>query len=146
MKLFAAVIFYLTLGFIMEAALAETTAERISRCDGKNDEMGKCARDAFKQADLDMNVAYRNLRLQYPKYLTNLNEQKGQPAIDLLKKSQLAWLKYRDRECDVVTAPKSGSPLFAFYSNACLADLTEKRTIDLTVNIPCEMDNSFCKN
>lgn len=90
-----------------------------NRCSGADQqEMNSCMTDEYRKVDTNLNTLYNQL-------LGVLRDQNG------LKKSQTAWLKFRDTTCMYVNSgiEKEGS-LYSFAQNACYIDMTEKRIRD----------------
>ena len=87
-------------------------------------EMNQCAGKAYRAADATMNQIYRKL-------VTMLNEdEQGQ-----LKEAQLAWLKYRDTNCEFVADEYKGGSIRPLIQATCLADMTKRRTTELKTQI-----------
>jgi len=100
------------------------TTQKRACASGNMTEMNECMATAYAEADRQMNKIYTELQTALLK-----------PAP--LKRAQLAWLRFRDAECEF-QAPKESQGSEAPYSmNACLIDLTAKRTLDLTQITPC---------
>jgi len=83
-------------------------------------EMNICWGNEYKAADARLNEAYR----QFASKLDD--EQKAQ-----LKNAQLAWLKYRDANCDFVADQYKGGTIRPMIAAICLADVTNNRTTEL---------------
>ena len=87
-------------------------------------EMNQCAGKAFRSADATMNQVYRKL-------VSTLNEdEKAQ-----LKEAQLAWLKYRDTNCEFVADQYKGGSIRPLIEATCLGDMTKSRTTELKAQI-----------
>jgi uncharacterized protein YecT (DUF1311 family) len=83
-------------------------------------EMNMCWGKEYKAADARLNEAYRQ-------FMTKLNdEEKAQ-----LKKAQLAWITYRDANCDFVADQYKGGTMRPMIAAICLADVTNNRTTEL---------------
>ena len=87
-------------------------------------EMNICWGNQYKAADVVLNQVYRQLLLMLDE------EQKGQ-----LKKAQLAWLEYRDTNCEFVADEYKGGTIRATILATCLLDMTSKRTTELRSQI-----------
>lgn len=86
--------------------------------------MNQCAGKAFRSADATMNQVYR-------KFVSTLNEdEKAQ-----LKEAQLAWLKYRDTNCEFVADQYKGGSIRPLIEATCLGDMTKSRTTELKAQI-----------
>jgi uncharacterized protein YecT (DUF1311 family) len=91
-----------------------------------------CA-DAQSQAELNIcwgkeyKAADARLNKVYGQFASKLNdEEKVQ-----LKNAQLAWLKYRDANCDFVADEYKGGSMRPMIAAICLADVTNNRTTEL---------------
>ena len=83
-------------------------------------EMNMCWGKEYKAADARLNEAYRQ-------FMAKLNdEEKAQ-----LKKAQLAWLIYRDANCDFVADQYKGGTMRPMIAAICLADTANNRTSEL---------------
>ena len=83
-------------------------------------EMNMCWGKEYKAADARLNDAYRQ-------FMTKLNdEEKAQ-----LKRAQLAWITYRDANCDFVADQYKGGTMRPMIAAICLADVTNNRTTEL---------------
>jgi uncharacterized protein YecT (DUF1311 family) len=87
-------------------------------------EMNQCLEKAYAETDLQMNKVYQEL-------------QRGllQPAP--LRKAQIAWLRYRDLQCEFQVPKEWEGSSVPYSRNACRIDLTEKRLFDLKQIVPC---------
>jgi uncharacterized protein YecT (DUF1311 family) len=83
-------------------------------------EMNMCWGKEYKAADARLNEAYR-------RFMAKLNdEEKAQ-----LKKAQLAWITYRDANCDFVADEYKGGTMRPMIAAICLAETTNNRTTEL---------------
>jgi uncharacterized protein YecT (DUF1311 family) len=87
-------------------------------------EMNICWGKQYKAADIVLNQVYRELLLMLDE------EQEAQ-----LKKAQLAWLTYRDTNCDFVADEYKGGSIRATILATCLLDMTSNRTRELKAQI-----------
>ena len=83
-------------------------------------EMNICWGKEYKAADAQLNVAYRE-------FLSKLNPEETAQ----LKTAQLAWLKYRDANCEFVADQYKGGSIRPMIAAICLADVTNARTSEL---------------
>lgn len=83
-------------------------------------DMNQCAGKAYRAADETMNQVYRKL-------VAMLDE--GEKA--KLKEAQVAWLKYRDTNCEFVGDQYAGGSIRPLIEATCLADMTKSRTTEL---------------
>jgi uncharacterized protein YecT (DUF1311 family) len=87
-------------------------------------EMNMCWGKEYKAADTRLNEAFRQ-------FMTKLNdEEKAQ-----LKKAQLAWITYRDANCDFVADQYKGGTMRPMIAAMCLADVTNARVNELQSQI-----------
>jgi len=77
-------------------------------------------REAYQREDLELNIAYRKL-------MARLNEG----SKDRLKTAQVAWLKFRDLQCEFERGARDGESLQKIQHKSCLAAATRKRTGEL---------------
>ena len=83
-------------------------------------EMSMCWGKEYKAADTRLNEAFRQ-------FMTKLNdEEKAQ-----LKKAQLAWITYRDANCEFVADQYKGGTMRPMIAAMCLADVTNARVNEL---------------
>jgi len=87
-------------------------------------EMNMCWGKQYKAADAKLNEAYRQ-------FMTKLNdEEKAQ-----LKKAQLAWITYRDANCEFVADQYKGGTMRPMIAAICLAEVTNSRVTELKAQI-----------
>ncbi|MDB9311549.1 lysozyme inhibitor LprI family protein [Spirulina sp. CS-785/01] len=84
-------------------------------------EMNLCAVKAAKQADVRLNTVYQQLRQEIQ------DTAQEQRLID----AQLAWIEFRDRDCDYAQSQYLDGSMMPMIYGFCVADLTEKRTREL---------------
>ena len=82
-------------------------------------EMNACAEQKYKQADAELNRVYQELMRA-----SGGRDQK-------LKSAQLAWLKFRDAECDYEASQYEGGSMKPMVYSFCLGDVTSARTKQL---------------
>ena len=83
-------------------------------------EMNICWGKEYKAADAQMNVAYRDFTAKLSP------EETAQ-----LKTAQLAWIKFRDANCEFVADAYTGGSSRPMIAAMCLADVTSARTSEL---------------
>ena len=83
-------------------------------------EMNMCWGKEYKAADAQLNAVYR----QFTSKLSA--EETAQ-----LRAAQLAWLKYRDANCEFVADQYKGGSIRPMIAAMCLADVTNTRTSEL---------------
>ena len=82
-------------------------------------ELNVCADSKFTKADAELNRAYQELMRA-----SGGRDQK-------LKSAQLAWLKFRDAECDYEASQYEGGSMKPMIYSFCLRDVTSARTKQL---------------
>ncbi len=87
-------------------------------------EMNQCAGKAYRAADATMNSVYRKL-------VAMLDEDEKAK----LKEAQVAWLKYRDTNCEFVGDQYAGGSIRPLIEATCLADMTKSRATELKTQI-----------
>jgi uncharacterized protein YecT (DUF1311 family) len=83
-------------------------------------DMNECAGREYKKADAELNKVYQQLM--------RASAPEEQPK---LKAAQLAWLKFRDAQCDYESALNAGGTMYSMVVDYCLADVTQARTKQL---------------
>ncbi len=78
-------------------------------------------REAYQREDLELNIAYRKLMAQ----LQDTGKER-------LKSAQLAWLKFRDLQCEFERGTREGESLQSIQHKSCLAAATRQRTNELS--------------
>ena len=87
-------------------------------------EMNICWGKEYKAADTKLNKTYQD-------FMSKLDEaEKAQ-----LKNAQLAWLKYRDANCEFVADQYKGGSMRPMIAAMCLADVTNARANELKSQI-----------
>ena len=94
-------------------------------------EMNICAGLDYKAADAGLNRAYKAAIAGMKDMDANLPpELKG--AEKALRQAQRAWIPYRDKACEAFGFMARGGSMESMLVGSCLADLTRKRTKELT--------------
>jgi uncharacterized protein YecT (DUF1311 family) len=103
------------------AAQRTKTATEANPCDEARTqvEMNECADRQYQKADAELNRVYQQL----------MRASGGKDA--KLKTAQLAWIKFRDAECDYEAAFNEGGSMQPMTYSFCLADVTTARTKQL---------------
>ena len=86
--------------------------------------MNICADKEFKAADAALNRAYNQLSAK-------LDE--GERA--RLKEVELAWLKYRDAECEFEASFYEGGSMQPLIYSTCLTHVTKTRTAEIRTQL-----------
>jgi len=81
-------------------------------------EMKQCSARKFKKADDELNKVYQQL-------MSKLDDE-GHKAS--LKAAQLAWLKYRDSNCDFEGYLNRGGSIYSVVVTECMTSMTTSRT------------------
>jgi uncharacterized protein YecT (DUF1311 family) len=97
-------------------------ADRGDPCpgDGTQFELNRCAARARDKADAELNKAYREL----------MNGTTG-PERAKLRDAQLAWIKFRDAQCDYESVGNKGGSIYPMVYSFCLAKMTNARVKQL---------------
>ena len=83
-------------------------------------EMNMCWGNQYKAADTQLNTAYRE-------FASKLSPEETAQ----LKAAQLAWIKFRDANCEFVADAYKGGTIRPMIAAMCLADVTTARTAEL---------------
>jgi uncharacterized protein YecT (DUF1311 family) len=103
------------------SAQKKKPAATASPCDEARTQMdmNECADREYRKADAELNRVYQQL----------MRASGGRDA--KLKSAQLAWIKFRDAECDYEAAFNEGGSMQPMTYSFCLADVTRARTKQL---------------
>jgi uncharacterized protein YecT (DUF1311 family) len=115
---------YLVVSALTMIALSAHAQDDVCRQDGTGRDAAICATQAWKQADVKLNEAYRQT-------LGMLADTQYAPIKAALINAQRAWIKFRDADCDVQQHIYAGGSMDGAIVAACLRDLTERRTKEL---------------
>jgi len=88
-------------------------------------DMKMCTLKKYNQADDERNKVYRQL-------MSRLDDE-GHKAS--LKTAQLAWLKYRDSNCDFESYLNRGGSIYSVIVGDCMTVMTNSRTKELKEQI-----------
>jgi uncharacterized protein YecT (DUF1311 family) len=83
-------------------------------------EMNQCAALDLAKATDEINATYSDFRRRLPK-----SRQED------IKKVQLAWITYKDRNCRLESMQAEGGSLQPLIRDVCLTRLTEERNTEL---------------
>lgn len=83
-------------------------------------EMNICADRDYQAADKKLNQVYRQLQSR----LSKVQKQR-------MTNAQLAWIKFRDANCDYERGQFEGGTMVGPVGTSCLARMTEQRTKEL---------------
>ena len=119
------VCFLLVPVFVFGQASSQGTVKTDPCAEAQNQaDMNNCYVSEYKKADAKLNQVYRQLVSMLD------DEEKSQ-----LKEAQLAWLKYRDANCDFVGDQYKGGSLRPTIHAICLARVTSDRSTELKTQI-----------
>ena len=116
----------------MRLAAALTLLLLASVCLAQKEKKDPCA-DAQSQAEMNIcwgkeyKAADTKLNATYQEFMSKLDESEKVQ----LKNTQLAWLKYRDANCEFVADRYKGGSMRPMIAAICLADVTNNRTTEL---------------
>ncbi|MFC5525145.1 lysozyme inhibitor LprI family protein [Rhodanobacter ginsengisoli] len=98
--------------------------------------MTLCADQAYRNADAEMNVVYRQV----------LGRLKGdKDGTQLLVTAQRRWLAFRDAECARSTSASAQGSIHSMLLSQCRADLTRKRIGELEAYRQCQQGDLSCQ-
>jgi uncharacterized protein YecT (DUF1311 family) len=117
------------------AALAPMAAHA-GECDKARTqtEMNICAGHELEQANATINNLYKETMAKY--------DAEGQ---DLLRKSERAWIAFRDAECDFRTSGSKGGSIWPMVHAQCLTELTRARIRQLEQAANCQAGDMSCR-
>ena len=104
------------------AAAEQDEADREDPCPGSGSqaELNRCAARARDKADAELNKVYRELIKD-----TDATERAK------LRAAQLAWIKFRDAQCDYESVGNTGGSIYPMVMGFCLARVTKDRVKQL---------------
>lgn len=108
-------------------------AENLS-CGTSQQEMNACAAEEYKKADAELNLVYRKL--------LEMDDADGQAK---LKSAELAWMKFRDSQCDYLNFRAEGGSAYNQWQFQCITVETNKRIVDLKKFLNCTVSPIFCE-
>ncbi|MGD1898700.1 MAG: lysozyme inhibitor LprI family protein [Phormidesmis sp.] len=82
-----------------------------------------CARQAYEQTDQALNQVYQAL-----------SDQLSNTAAELLTDTELAWIDFRDQECDFISSQFAGGSIEPSVRLECLASRSRTRSEELLQN------------
>jgi uncharacterized protein YecT (DUF1311 family) len=119
------------------AAQANTAQANPAQADCLNAQtqmaMDQCAGRNLKAADQKLNETYRALMAKVSK---NGAEQ--------LKKSQRAWVAWRDAQCEFDTMGSRGGSIHSMVYTLCVQTLTQAQQKHLDSQLHCEEGDTAC--
>ncbi|MFL6275919.1 MAG: lysozyme inhibitor LprI family protein [Blastocatellia bacterium] len=84
-------------------------------------EINDCQAREYKKADTALNTVYKQL-------MTKLEDEGERTA---LKAAQVAWIKFRDSDCEFEAYQNKGGTIYPLIYDGCLTTLTQQRTKEL---------------
>lgn len=114
----------------MACAQSDPCADAATQAD-----INECVGKAYKKADADLNAAYKEAAAR-------VKGDDGQHK--KLVAAQREWIKFRDAECDFVTADAGGGSAYSMALSACLTTLTQDRTKQLRGYLVCPEGDVSC--
>jgi uncharacterized protein YecT (DUF1311 family) len=82
--------------------------------------MNTCAGKDYELDDARLNTAYKEL-------VSKLEKDRREKV----KEIQIAWIKYRDLQCDFDSSNYEGGTMYSLVRSSCLSQITKQRTKDL---------------
>ena len=116
---------FLSLSFALAGSGQEQTKQDPCADAQTTVEMRDCAGREYKKADEGLNKVYRQL-------ISSLADEGYKGA---LKAAQLAWIKYRDANCDFESYLNRGGTIEPVVRLGCLTAMTTTRTKELQEEI-----------
>ena len=117
---------FLTLAWLLFVPASVLTQTQRDPCKGETTfEMKQCSAKKYKQADDELNKVYQQL-------MSKLDDEGHKSS---LKKAQLAWLKYRDTNCDFESYLNRGGSIYSVVVTECMTSMTISRTKQLKEQI-----------
>ena len=117
---------FLSLALVLPISAAVRPQTQRDPCKGETTfEMKQCSAMKFKQADEELNKVYKQL-------MAKLDDEGHKSS---LKTAQLAWLNYRDTNCDFESYLNRGGSIYAVIVTECKTSMTTSRTRQLKEQI-----------
>jgi uncharacterized protein YecT (DUF1311 family) len=95
--------------------------------------MDECVGKSFKAADQKLNETYRTLLGK---------TSKG--GAEQLKKTQRAWVAWRDAQCEFETMGSRGGSIHPMVQTMCAEELTKAQTKRLDAQLHCQEGDTAC--
>ena len=110
--------------------------------------MNECQFRQWQATDAKMNDAYDMLMERVKTFYGDLSTSDAEPVVpaedELLRRSQIAWIDYRDTHCAFVAGATEGGSVQPMIRAICLTELTEKRTRELNWQLACPEGDLAC--
>ncbi len=124
-----------------------TTAQAGS-CDTATSQavLKSCAAHSFKQADTELNDAYKELLAGYKTHdvLIQQDLPKAEPVAPALVAAQRAWIELRDTECHLEGLATQGGSARPMIVSQCKDRLTRERVTWLRMKFTCREGDLAC--
>lgn len=98
-------------------------------------ELNECSYEEYEAADRALNQAYQSL-----------TEQISLPAQEALTTAELAWIEFRDSDCQFVRSQYAGGSIEPLIYHSCLTERTKTRTDELTSTASTQTGNRSNSN
>jgi uncharacterized protein YecT (DUF1311 family) len=95
--------------------------------------MNECVGKSLKAADQKLNESYRTLAGKISK-----------DGAEHLKKTQRAWLAWRDAQCEFDTMGARDGSIHSMIQAMCVEDLTKEQTARLNAQMHCKEGDIGC--
>src|SRR5215467_10826975 len=121
-KMKSAGLFVVVLIALVSTGAFTQTKKKAGPCDAAQNQidMDECTGKEYKAADAALNRVYNQL----------MSKLEGEHKTKL-KDAELAWIKYRDANCDCATFLNLGGTIYPTVNNICLTTMTNNRTKEL---------------
>ena len=135
LRLTAAVVFFLAAA-LSQQPNNKKPAPPPGPCDAAQTQMEitNCFEDLAQKADARLNALYQKLqksiRVKMAEDDTTLKGYRSR-ALEKLKAAELAWVHYRDAQCDAAEQQSEGGTIAPSIHAGCVKDLTELRITEL---------------
>ena len=115
-----------------ELAAIDAEVKRCQDTDSSTAGLKQCAYDALSSADKVLNNVYKAAVASYKKKSSDEQEAKdNKESLDRLIASEVAWIKYRDTECELQGTSMLGGTGEGLVIADCQYSMTAKRAKDL---------------
>jgi uncharacterized protein YecT (DUF1311 family) len=95
-------------------------------------DMNFCAAWAAKVSDRQLNVAYKQVQQSYK---SGDSKKYRDLRLENLTNAQLAWIKYRDTNCEWQASKYSGGSIVPMVYSNCIDRMTQQRTQELLADL-----------
>ncbi len=131
----------LTFSAFIPAALADSCDTATSQA-----ELNSCAEYSFKQADTELNDAYKELLAGYKTHdvLIQQDLPEAEPVAPALIATQRAWIILRDTECHLEGLATQGGSALPMIVSQCKDRLTRERVTWLRMKFTCREGDLAC--